>query len=175
MQVREISNRVFKTHTELEGFTDTDFFQIWKSYEQVIQDQLLEPELPYLQFLKIGTFYISNRAFSKKINNLELGLNKLEQFNIENPNYEQFIENVQRYLDIINKKIKFYLDFFIYLDGIDTEKVKRNLEFYASRIKKIDECIERAENLIKEYDKRIIARDLEKQSENSGGNQELSI
>ena len=107
MQVREISNRVFKTHTELEGFTDTDFFQIWKSYEQVIQDQLLEPELPYLQFLKIGTFYISNRAFSKKINNLELGLNKLEQFNIENPNYEQFIENVQRYLDIINKKRKF--------------------------------------------------------------------
>lgn len=167
MRIRKISDEVFKEYSHLEGISSTDFYQVWKSYEQEIEGELLKPTLPYLQFLSIGTFYVSKKAFYKQINNFKQAFFFVDHLNIINTDYEKLKNKVKEYKRITNSKKEFFSKFLIYLDGIDNQRVRSSLNFYNQKIKEFEELLTEADKIIEEYDKRIITRDLEKQDANS--------
>lgn len=72
MQIRTISNKIHGEFPELNHLSSTDFFQIWKSYEDELAFYLLNPSLPYLQFLSIGTFLLNQIILKGKLDNYNL-------------------------------------------------------------------------------------------------------
>lgn len=163
MQVRKISNEVFKQFPELQEFSPTDFFQVWKSYEQELSNHLLNPTLPYLQFLTIGTFFIKTGIFGKKVSKLEKSIEYIDRWNIENADYLKLKGYLLSYRNVLEKKKEFFDKFLIYLDGWDTKDIK----YYKWKQLEFQEYLDRIDLINKQYDERITASDLEKQSSNS--------
>lgn len=163
MQIRTISNKIHGEFPELNHLSSTDFFQIWKSYEDELAFYLLNPSLPYLQFLSIGTFFIKSNHFERKIRQLQSSIPFIEKNKLENVNYIKLIERSNKVWNLINSKQEFYKKFLIYLDGWDTN----DIPFYVNMINKLENYKKTIKELILEYDKRLITRNLEEQGSNS--------
>lgn len=163
MQIRKISNKVHKDFADLKHISSTDFFQIWKSYEQELVKHLYNPTLPYVQFLDLGTCFFKVSRFRKVLSEIKHTLLFIENINMENVDYNKLKDKALRLKNLIEKKQEFYKKFLIYLDGWETDDIL----FYNKMIEKLQVYIEDVNKIIEEYDKRLITRDLEKQSTNS--------
>lgn len=172
MRIRQISDKVQQQFPEI---SPVDFFQVWKSFEVEINKNLFEPELPYLQFLNLGTLFVTNASFNKKINHLKKAITFIEKWEIKDVNWEGMIVKVQEYQKLVELKKDFYSKFLIYLEGLDTIKAIHGRKYYTRKVKEYEDLSIQATELIKEYDKRIIARDLEKQITDSRGNKESDL
>ena len=159
MQIRKISDEVQKKFPELQGMSSTDFYQVWKSYSDEITDNLINPKLPYLQFLKVGTFFIKNSAFKSKIEFLKRSIHFIDTYLNVEVNYRSLKEKLNKVKEIYLIKQQFYSKFLIYLDEWDTD----DIPFYKKRIETFENYLEKIDETISEYDKRIITRDLEEQ------------
>lgn len=163
MQIRKISDKVYNEFPELHHISKTDFYQVWKSYEQELTAHLLNPTLPYIQFLDVGTSYVKFEDFKSNMAGIKKTLDFIDATKIENVDYEKLKEKTVRFKNLIIKKQEFYKKFLIYLDGWETD----DIPFYKRTIDKVQIYIDEINKTIEEYDKRIIARDLEEQITNS--------
>ena len=157
MQIRKISDKVYNEFPELHHISKTDFYQVWKSYEQELTTHLLDPTLPYVQFLDIGTCYVKFEDFKSNMAGIKKTLNFIDSTKIENVDYEKLKEKTIRFENLIGKKQEFYKKFLIYLDGWETD----DIPFYEKMIDKLQVYIDDVNKIIEEYDKRIITRNLE--------------
>ena len=163
MQIRKISDKVYDEFPELQHISPTDFFQVWKSYEQELTTHLFNPTLPYVQFLNVGTCYVKFEDFKKNMLGIKKTLEFIDDTKIENVDYNKLKDKTERFKNLIIKKQEFYKKFLIYLDGWETD----DIPFYQKMIDKLQVYIDDVDKIIKEYDKRLITRSLEKQISNS--------
>lgn len=163
MQIRKISDKVHKEFSDLQHISSTDFFQVWKSYEQELTNNLYNPTLPYVQFLNLGTCYVKFEDFKKNMLGIKKTLEFIDDTKIENVDYNKLKNKTERFRNLIIKKQEFYKKFLIYLDGWETD----DIPFYQKMIDKLQVYIDDVDKIIKEYDKRLITRSLEKQISNS--------
>ncbi|MBX7077365.1 MAG: hypothetical protein K1X33_08660 [Methanobacteriaceae archaeon] len=158
MQIRKISDKVHKEFPDLQHISPTDFYQVWKSYESELTDYLLNPTLPYVQFLNVGIGYVKFEDFRKNMTAIKKTLKFLDTAKIKNVDYNKLKNKTVRFKNLIEKKQEFYKKFLIYLDGWDTD----DIPFYNRMIEKLQVYIDDVNKIIEEYDKRLITRDLEK-------------
>lgn len=163
MQIRKISDKVYNEFPDLQHISKTDFYQVWKSYEQELTSYLLDPTLPYVQFLNVGTCYVKFEDFKKNMAGLDKTLNFIDSTKVENVDYNKLKEKTERFKKLILQKQEFYKKFLIYLDGWETN----DIPFYQKMIDKLQVYIDDINKIIEEYDKRLIARNLEEQGSNS--------
>lgn len=163
MQIRKISDKVHKEFSDLQHISPTDFFQVWKSYEQELTNNLYNPTLPYVQFLDLGTCFIKFKSFKKNVLGIKKTLSLIDNVKLENIDYNRIKDRAERLRGLILKKQEFYKKFLIYLDGWETD----DIPFYKRTINKVQIYIDEINKTIEEYDKRIITRDLEEQITNS--------
>ena len=163
MQIRKISDKVYKEFSELQHMSSTDFFQVWKSYEQALTTHLHDPTLPYIQFLNLGICYVKFEDFKRNMSGINKTLYFIDATQIENVNYYKLKDRAERFKNLIIKKQDFYKKFLIYLDGWETD----DIPFYQKMIDKLQVYIDDVNKIIEEYDKRLITRSLEKQISNS--------
>lgn len=163
MQIRKISDKVYDEFTELQHISKTDFYQVWRSYEQELTAHLLNPILPYIQFLDVGTCYVKFEDFKKNMAGIKKTLEFIDDTKIENVDYQKLRDKTERFKKLILQKQEFYKKFLIYLDGWETD----DIPFYQKMIDKLQVYIDDVDKIIEEYDKRLITRNLEEQSSNS--------
>jgi len=170
VQVRKIAKDTIKDFPELikSGYTQNDISRVWDSYEDEMNSFLLNPSKPYYKFF--GSFYFTMHVnkIKKVLKNQRNYISK-ESMLIE-PNYEKQIERLNKIKNILLQKKSQYHETIYYLKDWNTEKSKRSTSNLEMRIKKTEDLITECNSLIEHYDKRIITRDLEKQSSNSRGN-----
>ena len=152
MQVRKISDKVYGDFPELQHISKTDFYQVWKSYEQELTAYLLNPTLPYVQFLNVGTCYVKFEDFKKNMSGIKKTLEFIDDTKIENVDYNKLKDKTERFRNLIIKKQEFYKKFLIYLDGWETD----DIPFYQKMIDKLQVYIDDVDKIIEEYDKRLI-------------------
>jgi hypothetical protein len=162
VQIRKIVSEVKKDFKHLDHISEVDFFRVWKSFEENIDKHILNPEHLYVKFLNVGTLYLPSKFFTKVLINFKRVL-VLESIK-DNIDFNNIKEKALNFKKLIDKKIKNYNDVLNYLDGLEN---KTNVDKLHSMINTLTNIKEELNLLIKEYDKRIITRDLEEQISNS--------
>lgn len=159
MQIRTISNKVKSQFPDLNNMSENHFFQVWKSYEEELTSNLIDPTLPYLQFLSIGTLFITNNGFKKRLYFIKKALPHIEKWDLtDTVDFEKLKVKLYKFRNVINKKKEFYNMFLIYLKDWETN----DLPFFERKVTEFDEYLKEIDNIIIEYDKRITTRNLEK-------------
>lgn len=163
MQIRKIVKETKKEFPDLIHMSENDFFRVWKSYEDEITERCINPDNIYLQFLNIGTLGLSRSFFSSTINKFRKSL----VFNKKIGNdlkikYDIAKEKAIKYGYLIDEKINYYKDLIYYLDGYNSEKSIKSIKYFKDKMLLLENTKKEIITIIQEYDKRIIARDLEK-------------
>lgn len=167
MQVRKIAKDTLKDFPELikNGYSENDISRVWDSYEEEMNQFLLKPSKPYYKFF--GSFY-----FTLHVNKIKKVLCHqrdylLKEHKLIQPDYQKQIHRLTKIKDILLQKKSQYLETIYYLDGWNTEKAQKSRENLQIGVQKVEDLITECDLLIKCYDERIIARNLEEQNADS--------
>jgi len=143
------------------GYTKSDMSRIWVSYEKEMNNFLLNPSKIYFKFLGVLYFGFDYFEIKKRVYNL-LRFSEHPYIPEERIDYQKLIGKVSQLQFLIGQKINHFEDVLNYLEDYEERNAPTSKKNINTRIKNWKDLFEKC-NIIKDnYDKRIIARSLEK-------------